>query len=81
MRRDEILQVKWKDFNLGLRTASKIMGHSSLDMTMRYVHLTDADKHKAVQKVAENLFRTCQKHANARGAQDTARVDASAQIH
>jgi len=62
-------------------TASKILGHSSLDMTMRYVHPTDADKHNAVQQVAENPFRTCQNHANARGAGDTARVDASAQIH
>jgi hypothetical protein len=37
-------------------TASKILGHSSLDMTLRYVHPTEKDKHDAVEKVAETLI-------------------------
>lgn len=46
-------------------TASKILGHSSLDMTLRYVHPTEKDKHAAVEKAAENLFRGRQKDVNA----------------
>lgn len=46
-------------------TASKILGHASLDMTLRYVHPTDTDKYEAVRKVAENLFRGRQKDVNA----------------
>jgi integrase len=46
-------------------TASKILGHSSLDMTLRYVHSTQKDRHAAVEKAAENLFRTRQNHVNA----------------
>ena len=38
-------------------TASKILGHSSLDMTLRYVHSTQKDRHAAIEKAAENLFR------------------------
>lgn len=45
-------------------TASKILGHASLDMTLRYVHPTDTDKYEAVRKVAENLFRGRQKDVN-----------------
>ncbi|OQB57603.1 MAG: putative prophage phiRv2 integrase [Candidatus Aminicenantes bacterium ADurb.Bin147] len=47
-------------------TASKILGHASLDMTLRYVHPTDTDKYEAVRKVAENLFRGRQKDVNAK---------------
>jgi integrase len=46
-------------------TASKILGHSSLDMTLRYVHPTDTDKYEAVRKVAENLFQGHQYPINA----------------
>jgi integrase len=46
-------------------TASKILGHSSLDMTLRYVHSTRRDFHLAVEKAAENLFRRRQKDVNA----------------
>jgi integrase len=37
-------------------TASKILGHSSIQMTMRYVHPSDKDKQLAIEKAAENLF-------------------------
>lgn len=45
-------------------TASKILGHSSLDMTLRYVHSTQRDRHSAIEKAAENLFRGRQKDVN-----------------
>jgi len=45
-------------------TASKILGHSSLDMTLRYVHSTQRDRRAAIEKAAENLFRGRQKDAN-----------------
>jgi integrase len=46
-------------------TASKILGHASIQMTMRYVHPTEKDKREAVEKVGENLFRGRQKDVNA----------------
>lgn len=45
-------------------TASKILGHASIQMTMRYVHPTEKDKREAVEKVGENLFRGRQKDVN-----------------
>jgi len=45
-------------------TASKILGHSSLDMTLRYVHSMQKDRHAAIEKAAENLFRGRQKDVN-----------------
>ena len=46
-------------------TASKVLGHASLDMTLRYVHSTQEDKRLAVEKVAEMLFSTRQFPVNA----------------
>jgi integrase len=46
-------------------TASKILGHSSLDMTLRYVHSAQKDRHAAIEKAAENLFRPRQDNVNA----------------
>jgi len=46
-------------------TASKILGHGSLDMTLRNVHSTQRDRHAAVENAAENLFRGRQKDVNA----------------
>jgi len=46
-------------------TASKILGHSTLEQTLRYVCSTDTDKRLAICRVYENLFRGCQKDINA----------------
>jgi len=62
-------------------TASKILGHSSLDMTLRYVHPTEQDKHLAVEKVAENLYRTRQKHVNAKNDGVEKGLEKQAQIN
>jgi len=45
-------------------TASKILGHASIEMTRRYIHPTDKDKRIAIEKVAENLFQGRQKDVN-----------------
>jgi len=37
-------------------TASKILGHADVKMTLRYVHPSDKDKKLAIEKSAENLF-------------------------
>jgi len=44
-------------------TASRILGHSSVEMTMRYVHPTDADKRAAIEALGEWL-RGRQKDVN-----------------
>ncbi|MDI6848705.1 MAG: tyrosine-type recombinase/integrase [Candidatus Saccharicenans sp.] len=49
-------------------TASKILGHSSLQMTMRYIHPTESDKREAIERVAESLFRGRQKDVNGQSA-------------
>lgn len=62
-------------------TASKILGHSSLDMTLRYVHPTEKDKHEAVEKVAENLFRGRQKDVNAEKLTSSEGLENRAQVN
>jgi len=41
-------------------TASKILGHSDVQMTMRYVHPSDKDKKLAIEKSSEILFQSRQ---------------------
>lgn len=46
-------------------TASRILGHADVKMTMRYVHPSEADKRVALERLGERLFPTRQKDANA----------------
>ncbi len=45
-------------------TASKILGHSSIQMTTAYVHPSDKDKRMAIEKAAKDLFQRRQKDVN-----------------
>ena len=49
-------------------TAARILGHASIQMTMRYVHSTENDKRAAIEKAAEILFRPRQNPANAQNS-------------
>lgn len=49
-------------------TASRILGHADVKMTMRYVHPSEADKRLAMERVGEALFPARQKDANAKAA-------------
>ena len=41
-------------------TASKILGHSDVKMTLRYCHPSDKDKKLAIEKASEILFQSRQ---------------------
>lgn len=62
-------------------TASKILGHSTLEQTLRYVYSTDSDKRTAVCKVYENLFRGRQKVANASEMTSSRAIENRVQIN
>lgn len=47
-----------------LVTASRILGHADVKMTMRYVHPSEADKRLAIERAGEALFPGRQKSAN-----------------
>ncbi|MCJ7580938.1 MAG: hypothetical protein MUP98_10440, partial [Candidatus Aminicenantes bacterium] len=47
-----------------LITASKILGHSDVKMTMRYCHPSDSDKRAAIEKASQSLFQGRQKDVN-----------------
>jgi integrase len=62
-------------------TASKILGHSTLEQTLRYVCSTDTDKRMAVCKVYENLFRGRQKEINISDSVLTKSIEESPRVN
>jgi len=46
---------------IDLVSVSKILGHSSIQMTMRYIHPTPENMKKAVEKLGEIFGQTRQK--------------------
>jgi integrase len=40
----------------GLREIGDILGHKSISMTMRYSHLTDDFKYKAISRMVNTIF-------------------------
>ncbi len=62
-------------------TASKILGHSSILMTMRYVHPTDTDKREAIEKASEKLFQGRQFPVNGKSGQAQDEVVERTLIH
>lgn len=62
-------------------TASKILGHSDVKMTMRYVHPTEKDKREAIEKAAESLFRGRQKDVNGKNSEVLKELENQIQVH
>jgi len=62
-------------------TASKILGHASIQMTMKYVHPTDHDKHEAMERAGEKLYRTRQNHANGENQLVEKRAENGSNVH
>lgn len=46
-----------------VKTVQSILGHSSLDITLRYLHTRSESKQKAINKLSKRYFRTSQKVA------------------
>jgi integrase len=62
-------------------TASKILGHSDVKMTMRYVHPSDKDKKLAIEKSSEILFQSRQFPVNGKKLTALKGVEKQAQVN
>ena len=64
-----------------IATASKILGHASIQMTMRYVHPTEKDKRAAIEKASESLFQGRQNPVNAQKSETLKELEIQTQVH
>jgi len=62
-------------------TASKILGHSDVKMTMRYIHPTEKDKREAIEKAAKNLYQGRQKDVNGEISEALKGLENKTQVH
>ncbi len=62
-------------------TASKILGHSDVKMTLRYCHPSDKDKKLAIEKASEILFQSRQFPVNGEKSTALKGVEKQAQVN
>jgi len=62
-------------------TASKILGHADVKMTLRYCHPSEKDKREAIEKAFENLVSRRQKDVNGQKSEMLRGLENNAQIH
>ena len=62
-------------------TASKILGHADVKMTLRYCHPSEKDKREAIEKASENLIPGRQKDVNGEISESLKGLENKVQIH
>lgn len=62
-------------------TASKILGHADVKMTLRYCHPSEKDKREAIEKASENLILGRQKDVNGINSESLKGLENRTQIH
>jgi len=67
--------------SMDIVTASKILGHSDVKMTLRYCHPSDKDMRLGIEKAAQNLFPTRQYDVNGKISTALKGVEKQAQVN
>lgn len=62
-------------------TASKILGHQDVKMTLRYCHPSDKDKKLAIEKASESIFQGRQKAVNGENSEALKELEKQTQVH
>jgi integrase len=62
-------------------TASKILGHTDVKMTLRYCHPSDKDKKLAIEKSTESIFQSRQKAVNGQNSEALKGLGKESQVH